>query len=72
MPIPKKRSTLNTSKEDAKEAKDAPAGNKVKATKSNDKGQESKPEIEEPVAESPTKTVNAPKSSKRGRGRSRK
>lgn len=69
MPIPKKRTSLNTSNDSEKMAKDLSAGVKDKVAKDSDKD---KDEIKDPVPVAPTKTVNAPKSSKRGRGRSRK
>ena len=71
MPIPKKRASLNTSNDGEKTAKDLSAGVKDKTAKDTDKNQH-KEEIKEQETVAPTKTVNAPKSSKRGRGRSRK
>jgi hypothetical protein len=64
--------TLKAINEDEKDTKDLPSAAKSKTTKDTEKSQETKKEIDQPVSATPTKTVNAPKSSKRGRGRSRK
>ena len=79
MPMPKKRAALKTYNEEENPAKDSgkeksnpKTDSKGKEVKNNGKSHNDAGEADSSVAVSSTKTVNAPKSSKRGRGRSRK
>ena len=79
MPIPKKRTALKTYEEAENQTKSisnktssSPSPTKSKTIKGNSNIPDTEEKCESPVAVSTNKTLTAPKSSKRGRGRSRK